>query len=119
MHCTLHLTARYKVKEDRKPDGKRSHRLLHLDHIEADGCALYRLACGRNLAGIVAKHRDAPYDTRRALWVKIKTPTSPQVERERSFWLPQWHFSGKAVIRPLRARCARKVCRTLPQGAAW
>jgi bifunctional non-homologous end joining protein LigD len=30
------------------PRGKRSsHRLRHLDHIEADGCELYRLACER------------------------------------------------------------------------
>ena len=29
--------------------GKRLHRLRYLDHIEADGCALYRLACERIL----------------------------------------------------------------------
>jgi hypothetical protein len=36
------------------PRGKRlSHRLRYLDHIEADGCALYRLACERKLEGNV------------------------------------------------------------------
>lgn len=41
-----------------------------LDHIEADGCGLYRRAWERDLEGIVAKHRAGPYDNRRRLWVK-------------------------------------------------
>lgn len=57
------------------PRGKRSvHRLRYLDHIEAVGCRLYRLACERGLEGIVAKHRGGLYDNRRPLWVKIKDP---------------------------------------------
>ena len=43
---------------------------LLLDHIEADCCALYRLACERNLEGIVGKHRGGLYDTRRPVWIK-------------------------------------------------
>jgi ATP-dependent DNA ligase len=43
--------------------------LRYLDHVEEDGCALYRLACERNVEGIVAKHRDGLYDTRKPLWV--------------------------------------------------
>src|SRR5262249_22261085 len=60
--------------------GKRSHRLRYLDHVEVDGCALYRLACERNLEGIVAKHRGGLYDTRNRQWVKIKNPTYTQAE---------------------------------------
>ena len=32
----------------------------------------------RNLEGIVAKHRDGIYDTRRPAWVKIKNPKCTQ-----------------------------------------
>src|SRR5437773_6383332 len=38
------------------PRGRSASRLRYLDHVEADGCGLYRLACERNLEGIVAKH---------------------------------------------------------------
>jgi ATP-dependent DNA ligase len=63
------------------PRAKRSsHRLRYLDHIEADGCALFRLACERDLEGIVAKHRGGLYGTRKALWVKIKNPMYTQAE---------------------------------------
>jgi bifunctional non-homologous end joining protein LigD len=69
------------------PRGKRSgHRLRYLDHIEADGRGLYRLACERNLEGIVGKDRGGLYDTRRPLWVKIKNPAYTQAEgREELF----------------------------------
>jgi len=59
----------------------RSYRLRYLDHIEANGCALYGMACERELEGIVAKHRGGPYDARRPLWVKIKNPAYTQAER--------------------------------------
>lgn len=56
--------------------GKRSsHRLRYLDHIEADGCGLYRLSCERNLERIVGKHRGGLYDTRRPLSM-LKAPSS-------------------------------------------
>src|SRR5439155_790480 len=48
--------------------------------LEADGCALYRLACEGDLEGIVAKHRAGLYDTRRPLWVKIKNPAYTQAQ---------------------------------------
>jgi bifunctional non-homologous end joining protein LigD len=63
-----------------------SHRLRYLDHIEANGCGLYRLSCERNLEGIVAKHRGGLYDTRRALWVKIKNPAYTQAEEREEFF---------------------------------
>ena len=47
--------------------GSSSHRPRYLDHIEADGCGLYRLACERNLDGIVGKLRRGLYDTLRVL----------------------------------------------------
>jgi ATP-dependent DNA ligase len=60
-------------------------RLRYLDHVEDDGCALYRLACERNVEGIVAKHRDGLYDTRKPLWVKINPAYSQAEGREELF----------------------------------
>jgi bifunctional non-homologous end joining protein LigD len=36
-------------------------RLLYVDHIEATGCALFKLACGFDLEGIVAKRKTWRY----------------------------------------------------------
>ena len=40
-------------------------RLRYHSHVERHGKALYQLTCERNLEGVVAKHRDGLYDTRR------------------------------------------------------
>ena len=55
-------------------------RLLLLDAIPARGERLFELACERDLEGIVAKHRDAPYSPgpTRTTWCKIKNPDYSQ-----------------------------------------
>ena len=51
--------------------------LLYVDHIEERGEDLFRLACGEDLEGIVAKRKNDPYDLR-VSWVKIKNPAYTQ-----------------------------------------
>ena len=50
-------------------------RLLFLDHLSERGRDLYRVACARDLEGIVGKWAGGPYqaDGRGTSWVKIKT----------------------------------------------
>jgi bifunctional non-homologous end joining protein LigD len=52
--------------------------LLYVDHIEARGEDLFRLACREDLEGIVAKRKDGVYGPR-ADWVKIKNPAYSQI----------------------------------------
>jgi hypothetical protein len=40
---------------------RRSSFVLFADYVEARGCDFYRLVCGRDLEGIVAKWKAAPY----------------------------------------------------------
>jgi bifunctional non-homologous end joining protein LigD len=49
-------------------------RLLYLDHLVQRGCDLYRVACERDLEGIVAKWGRGTYQTdpRGTSWLKIK-----------------------------------------------
>jgi bifunctional non-homologous end joining protein LigD len=51
--------------------------LLYVDHIEARGEDLFRLACREDLEGIVAKRKDGVYGPQ-ADWVKIKNPKYSQ-----------------------------------------
>ena len=55
-------------------------RLMFLDPIPAHGRRLFELACERDLEGIVAKHRRAPYsqDPTRTSWCQIKNPDYTQ-----------------------------------------
>ena len=65
---------------------RKTSRLRYLDHIEDHGCALFRLACEKDLEGIVAKHRGGSYDPKRAVWIKIKNAAYSQAEgREELF----------------------------------
>lgn len=58
---------------------KRGERLLYSDHIDGDGEGLFRLACERDLEGIVAKHQDAPYvPERETTWFKIRNRSYSQ-----------------------------------------
>jgi len=67
-------------------------RLLYCDHVEGVGEALFRLACERDLEGIVAKRKFDPYLLDgSASWLKIRNPNYSQwigreelFERERS-----------------------------------
>ena len=54
--------------------------VLFADFIEARGCDFYRLVCGRDLEGIVAKWKEAPYraDAPLSSWLKIKNPDYSQ-----------------------------------------
>jgi ATP-dependent DNA ligase len=47
--------------------------VLFADFVEGRGLALFRAACERDLEGIVAKQKDAPYSDG-VHWVKIKNP---------------------------------------------
>jgi bifunctional non-homologous end joining protein LigD len=65
---------------------KKSERLLYCDHVEGDGEGLFRLACERDLEGIVAKHKSEPYLADHANWLKIRNPNYSQwVGREELF----------------------------------
>jgi ATP-dependent DNA ligase len=52
--------------------------ILYAAHIERRGVDLYRAICQKDLEGIVAKHRNAPYVTRRATWFKVLNPDYTQ-----------------------------------------
>jgi ATP-dependent DNA ligase len=60
---------------------KLGERLLHCDHIEADGQGLFQLACQHDLEGIVAKRKSDPYLPEHATWLKIRNQLS--VDRTR------------------------------------
>ena len=55
-------------------------RLLYLDHVAGRGCDLFRVACERDLEGIVAKWTGGTYQTdgRGTSWLKIKNPEYTQ-----------------------------------------
>jgi len=50
---------------------KGSPSVLYADFVEQGGLALFRAACERDLEGIVAKQKDAPY-SESVRWVKIR-----------------------------------------------
>ena len=52
-------------------------RLRYLDHIERKGVDLFKVACGRDLEGVLGKWADGSYlsDPRTTSWVKIKNPS--------------------------------------------
>jgi ATP-dependent DNA ligase len=54
--------------------------VLFADYIEARGRDLYRAVCARDLEGIVAKWKAAPYRPELApsSWIKIKNPEYSQ-----------------------------------------
>jgi ATP-dependent DNA ligase len=49
-------------------------------YIEGRGIDLFNEVCARNLEGVVAKHKNAPYATISG-WLKIKNPTHTQSEQ--------------------------------------
>jgi bifunctional non-homologous end joining protein LigD len=53
----------------------RSEWVLYADHVGGSGRALFAAACAREIEGIVAKHRHAPYGrAARHRWLKIRNP---------------------------------------------
>jgi len=61
-------------------------RLRSLDHLAARGCDLFRMACERDLQGIVAKWARGTYRTDgwATSWLKIKIRTTPRCAIGRS-----------------------------------
>jgi bifunctional non-homologous end joining protein LigD len=57
-----------------------SERALYCDHVEHDGESLFRVACGNDLEGIVAKRKFDPYLRDQASWLKIRNPSYSQWE---------------------------------------
>jgi len=55
--------------------------ILYTSHLDGQGIALFRAACDGDLEGIVAKRKDARYesDERSTTWIKIKNPQYSQV----------------------------------------
>ena len=79
-------------------------RLLYLDHLEQRGRDLFRVACERDLEGIVGKWTRGTYQTdgRRTSWLKIKNPTYTQMRDRRELFAARGTDSrrGRAVVRP-------------------
>ena len=62
----------------------KSESLMYCDHVETHGEKLFKLACKRDLEGIVAKRKYDPYIEGQAQWIKIRnTSYSQWVEREK------------------------------------
>jgi bifunctional non-homologous end joining protein LigD len=69
------------------PTSSHGHRLLYCDHVEGDGERLFQLACERDLEGVVAKWKLAPYlPDKPTSWLKIRNHNYSQwVGREELF----------------------------------
>ena len=78
---SLPLVQRKRRLQGVLPDRRTGSRLRYHGHVTRHGCALYQLSCERDLEGIVAKHRDGPYDTLKPAWIKIKNPDYSQKQR--------------------------------------
>lgn len=63
-------------------------RLLYLDHLDERGCDFFRVACFRDLEGIVAKWARGTYQTdgRSTSWLKVKNPEYSQIEGRRELF---------------------------------
>ena len=77
---------------------------LLFDHIERRGCDLFRVACGRDLEGIVAKSARGTYrtDGRATSWLKIKNREYTQMRDRHEWFAPRErgdraHRSGSGV----------------------
>lgn len=55
------------------------------EHTDDDGETIFKHACKLGLEGIVSKRRDLPYRSGRVKhWIKIKTPTAPPCNAQRT-----------------------------------
>jgi ATP-dependent DNA ligase len=74
-------------------------RLRFVDHVEGRGVDLFRVACERDLEGIVGKWRLGRYcgDGRTTSWVKVKNPDYSQMEGRHEL------FEGRAGRRQRRS----------------
>lgn len=79
-------------------------RLLYLDHVAERGRDLFRVACERDLEGVVGKWAHGTYQTdgRRTSWVKIKNPAYTQMEGRYELFEPRRHLLDGRPRRTLR-----------------
>ena len=77
-------------------------RLLYLDHIEQRGCDLFRVACERDLEGIVGKWTHGTYrtDGRATSWLKVKHAEYSQMRDPHELF--ESRLSGVSRPRALR-----------------
>jgi bifunctional non-homologous end joining protein LigD len=80
-------------------------RLLYLDQIVGRGCDLFRVACERDLEGIVAKWGRGTYrtDGRATSWLKIKNPEYSQMRERHELFASRGSEGarrGRALMRP-------------------
>ena len=77
-------------------------RVLFLDSIAERGCDLFRVACERDLEGIVGKWANGMYqsDGRRTSWVKIKNRAYTQMEGRHELFAVDARRSMRAVPKP-------------------
>ena len=76
--------------------------LLYAEHVERRGVDLFHAVCQKDLEGVVAKHRDAPYVTTPATWFKILNPDYSQ-KRGRQEMFENFRTKAEPAIRPLTA----------------
>jgi bifunctional non-homologous end joining protein LigD len=62
--------------------------MLYAEHIEGYGVEFFRLACERDLEGILAKAKDAAYGEK---WFKIRNPRYSQYEGRRELFESRRH----------------------------
>ena len=99
---SLPLLARKRLLRSIMP--KVESRLRYLDAVTARGTGLYRVACERDLEGIVAKWSGGTYqaDRRSTSWLKIKNPEySQMVDRHELFARRRPRHAPRAVAIPL------------------
>lgn len=84
--CGLPLLERKRRLREIMPSA--GSRLLYLDHVAERGGDLFRLACERDLEGIVAKWAHGTYqsDGRGTSWLKIKNAHYSQMEGRRELF---------------------------------
>ena len=76
--------------------------VLFLDCIAERGRDLFRVACERDLEGIVAKWARGTYqtDTSRTSWLKIKNPEGPEMEGRHGFFFAPASIGPRVSPRP-------------------
>jgi len=60
--------------------------LLYVDHVAAEGVAMFQAACNGDLESIVAKLATGLYTPEATTWVKIKNPLYSQAEGRDDFF---------------------------------
>jgi bifunctional non-homologous end joining protein LigD len=79
-------------------------RVLYLDHVAERGRDLFRVACGRDLEGIVGKYANGTYQTsgRATSWLKIKHAGYSQMEGRHELFEQQVAGTPRPRTRSIR-----------------